>query len=148
MILINIGKRYMKVIVNDVMQFFILCTNLCIFSISYCSWSINLSWLSASENFCLLRTKNLIYGFLPDSVEAIFTSEVHNTEHLFNHYFPPKMCLIIQLERNSFCFHLQVFYTFHKAVICLQPDLLLMTFTKYYPSKSTLRILVSLHNLK
>lgn len=60
-----------------------------------------MSCLSATE-FCFLRTNNLIHGFLPDSVVAFFISQVHNTEHLFNHCFSPKMRLIIQLERNSF----------------------------------------------
>lgn len=56
-----------------------------------------------STEFCFLRTKNLIlHGFLPDSVVAFFTSQVHNTEHLLNLCFSPKMCLIIQLEGNSF----------------------------------------------
>lgn len=55
-----------------------------------------------SREFWFLRTKNLIDGFSPDSVVAFFTSQVHNTKHLFNHCFSPKMRLIIRLERNSF----------------------------------------------
>lgn len=56
-----------------------------------------------SIEFCFLTTKNLIlHGFSTDSVVAFFTSQAPNTEHLFNHCFSQKMCLIIQLERNSF----------------------------------------------
>lgn len=55
-----------------------------------------------SRKFWFLRTKNLIRGSSPDSVVAFFTSQVRNTEHLFNQCFPPKMCLIIQLGRSSF----------------------------------------------
>lgn len=77
-------------IVSDITQLYILLREFLHFSISYCSWSTNLSWLSAAE-FCFLTTKNLIlHGFSPDSVVAFFTSQAPNTKHLFNHCFSQK----------------------------------------------------------
>lgn len=94
----------MKMIVSDITQlyipFFIWVT--AVFNILlFIEHKFELTFCSIE--FCFLRTKNLIlHGFLPDSVVAFFTSQVHNTEHLFNLCFSPKMCLIIQLEGDSF----------------------------------------------
>ena len=119
---INVGKRHENDCqwCNTIIHFYMRFCILHKFDLTCCS-----------IEFCFLWTKNLtLHGFLPDSVVAFFTSQPPNTKHLFNHCFSQKMCLIVQLERNSFSLSFTNLSHFHKAVICLQADLKLWKFTK------------------